>query len=93
MKDEREKELERFLFDYGRQVLGKDSGGIVVKLKQTYGISSAWDQIKTAAQKSDPREYIGAVLRGKKYDENGAKVGEIVNGYQWTGSRWKQLEA
>ncbi len=87
------KECEEFLFDYGKAVLGKDTGGMIVRLKQNLGISSAHQAIKMAAQKSDPREYIGAVLRGKKFDPNGAKIGEIVNGYQWTGSRWKQLEA
>lgn len=92
MKSEWEKECERFLFDYGRLVLGKDSGGIIVRLKQAYGISQAWNQLKAASTKSDPREYIGAILRGKKFDENSAKVGEIHGRYMWDGYKWKELE-
>lgn len=63
MKGEWEKLCDKFLFDFGRHVLGQDSGGIIVKLKQTMGIDASWNAIKAAAEKSSPREYIGAVMR------------------------------
>lgn len=65
MRNEWEKECERFLFDFGRHVLGKNAGGIVNKLMHERGISAAWNVIRMAAQKSDPREYIGAAMREK----------------------------
>lgn len=54
------------LFRRGREVLGKGAGGLVSKLlaAKQKNISLARAAIEQASTKSDPREYIGAVIRG-----------------------------
>lgn len=56
------------LFRRGREVLGKQSGGLIAQLKTAKGgnIALARAAIEQASTKSDPREYIGAVIRGPK---------------------------
>lgn len=56
------------LFRRGREVLGKDAGGLIAKLlsSKNKNIALARSAIEQASTKSDPREYIGAVIRGKK---------------------------
>lgn len=63
IKSEEGKLAEMLLFDFGKQVLGKASGGTIVRLLKNGGILHARNVIKAAAEKSDPREYVGAVLR------------------------------
>lgn len=56
------------LFHRGREVLGKGAGGLISKLltaKQKH-IALARAAIEQASTKSDPREYIAAVIRGPK---------------------------
>lgn len=54
------------LFRRGKQILGIDSGGLIAKVKksQNGSIPKARAVIETAATKQNPREYVGAVLRG-----------------------------
>jgi len=60
-------ELERQLFRRGKQVLGPDSGGLIKKLlnaKQGV-VAHAQAAIEMASTKENPREYVGAVIRGQ----------------------------
>lgn len=54
------------LFRRGREVLGKQAGGLVSKLlaAKQKNIALTRAAIEQASTKSDPREYIGAILRG-----------------------------
>lgn len=56
------------LFQRGREVLGKQAGGLVSRLlaAKNKNIALARAAIEQASTKSDPREYIGAVIRGPK---------------------------
>lgn len=55
------------LFKRGKAVLGKSAGGLITQLlKAKEGkIPLARAAIETAATKHDPREYIGAIIKGK----------------------------
>jgi hypothetical protein len=66
---------EKELFDRGKIVLGKQAGGLIVSLlKAKKGdIALARAAIETASTKSNPREYIGAIVRGPP-----AREGEFV---------------
>ncbi|HEX7881942.1 MAG TPA: DUF1376 domain-containing protein [Afipia sp.] len=54
------------LFRRGREVLGKDAGGLISKLlaSKNRNIALARAAIEQASTKDKPREYIGAVIRG-----------------------------
>lgn len=54
------------LFRRGREVLGKAGGGLISKLlvAKQKNVALARAAIEQASTKSDPREYIGAVIRG-----------------------------
>jgi hypothetical protein len=54
------------LFERGKDVLGNDAGGLIAKLKKAKGgsIALARAAIETASTKQNPREYVGAVIRG-----------------------------
>lgn len=56
------------LFRRGREVLGKQAGGLISKLlaAKQKSIPQARAAIEQASTKSDPREYIGAVIRGQQ---------------------------
>lgn len=58
------------LFVRGREVLGKNCGGLISDLKKHHGgnIALARATIEQASTKADPREYIGAVIRGAKQE-------------------------
>jgi hypothetical protein len=62
---------ERELFRRGKEILGKDAGGLIAKLLKAKDgkIALARAAIEMASTKSDPREYIGAIIRGKPDDE------------------------
>lgn len=55
------------LFRRGREVLGKQAGGMVSKLlaAKQKNIALARAAIEQASTKSDPREYIGAIIRNR----------------------------
>lgn len=58
------------LFKRGKEILGKTSGGVIknlLKAKQN-SIPLARAAIEQASTKSDPREYIGAIIRGREED-------------------------
>jgi hypothetical protein len=57
---------ERELFDRGKAVLGRSSGGLIVKLLRAKGgkVALARAAIEQASTKQDPAEYIAAAVRG-----------------------------
>jgi uncharacterized protein YdaU (DUF1376 family) len=73
-KDAADAAPEAELFRRGREVLGKQSGGLITKLlaAKQKNVALARAAIEQASTKSDPREYIGAIIR----KENQA-------GFQW----------
>ena len=60
------------VFDLGEQLLGANAGGQVVKLRKHHGgdLDATKRTLSLAAGKSNPREYIGAVLRGETRTED-----------------------
>lgn len=63
------------LFRRGKEVLGKSSGGIISNLLKARGsIPLARAAIETAATKQDPREYIGAIIRGRNSPTEDARA-------------------
>lgn len=56
------------LFRRGKEVLGKQAGGLISRLltAKQKNVALARAAIEQASTKSDPREYIGAILRGKQ---------------------------
>lgn len=57
---------ERELFRRGREVLGKQAGGLIAKLLKAKGgnVALARAAIETSATKENPGEYVGAACRG-----------------------------
>lgn len=57
---------EKDLYDRGKAVLGKSAGGLIRKLVLAKGgnVALARAAIEQASTKSDPGEYIGAIVRG-----------------------------
>lgn len=73
------------LFRRGKEVLGENAGGLIKNLLKAKGrIELARAAIEMAATKGDPREYVGAIIRGEnrldndperpKYDKNGTTI-------------------
>lgn len=62
------------LFQRGREVLGVTGGGLIAKLLKAKNkdIALARSAIELASTKQNPREYIGAVIRGGEKEEMGA---------------------
>lgn len=62
------------LFARGKQVLGASGGGLIVKLlnAKNKNVPIARAAIELASTKQNPREYIGAVIRGGEKEEMGA---------------------
>jgi hypothetical protein len=64
--------LEQRLFDRGKEVLGKNAGGMIARLVRAKGgMRLALETIEEAALKQDPREYVGAALRAPNPPKNG----------------------
>lgn len=59
-------EQEKELFDRGKEILGRDAGGLIVNLLRAKeaNLELARAAIETASTKQSPREYIGAVIKG-----------------------------
>jgi hypothetical protein len=59
-------DLEKELFDRGKQVLGKSAGGLIVKLKNAKGgnVNLARAAIEQASTKQNPAEFIAACIKG-----------------------------
>lgn len=51
------------LFDVGKRLLGKSAGGLIAKLVKARGVPGARAVIDEAADRQDPREWVGACLR------------------------------
>lgn len=64
------------LFQRGKEVLGKNAGGLIVKLLKAKSnqVSAARVVIEMASMKENPREYVGAAIRGGERDEMGAQM-------------------
>jgi hypothetical protein len=56
------------LFRRGKQVLGQSAGGVIKQLLAAKDgkVNLARAAIETAAGKENPREYIGAIIRGRE---------------------------
>jgi hypothetical protein len=54
------------LFRRGREVLGSSAGGLIARLLKAKGgnVALARAALEQASTKSDPREYVGAIIRG-----------------------------
>ena len=60
-------DLEKQLFERGKAVLGEKAGGLISNLIKAEGsIELARAAIETAATKQNPREWIGAIVRGNR---------------------------
>jgi hypothetical protein len=59
------------LYDLGRSLIGPKSGGQVTNLIRLHGgdLDATMQTLQLAARKSDPREYIGAILAGNRQPE------------------------
>lgn len=53
------------VFDLGKKLCGTNAGGLIKKLIDHHGgdLTATWRALKDAETKSDPREYIGGVLK------------------------------
>lgn len=56
------------VFRYGKDVLGPTAGGMIAKLKaqQDHDLLAVKDILRQAAEKENPREWLGAVLAGDR---------------------------
>ena len=59
--------LEKQLFDRGKEVCGRDAGGLITKILKAKGgdVALARAAIETASTKQNPREYLGAIIHNK----------------------------
>jgi len=59
------------MFRRGKEVLGRSSGGLISKLLKAEGgsVAKARAAIELAAEKEDPREFLGAVIRSRDGDD------------------------
>lgn len=63
--------VEKTMFDVGKAVLGRTSGGQIVKLRKLYhgDLRSVTDLLLQADEKSNPAEWIAGVIRRGEVDE------------------------
>jgi hypothetical protein len=59
------------VYEFGKKLLGQSSGGQVTNLIRHHrsDLVATMNTLRVAANKSDPREYIGAILRGGRPSE------------------------
>lgn len=64
------------LFQRGKEILGKNAGGLIAKLLKAKSgqVAAARVVIEMASMKENPREYVGAAIRGGERDEMGAAM-------------------
>jgi hypothetical protein len=69
---------EKIFFDQAVQFLGPDARSLAAKLLKAKGgnVLAAHQALLTAAQKSNPREYLGAIIRGRDSVEDLRARGE-----------------
>ena len=62
---------EKPVFDYGKQILGQSAGGQVRNLIRHHGgdLAATMVTLRLAARKQDPREFVGAFIRGHRQPE------------------------
>lgn len=67
---------EKDLFRRGKEVAGKDAGGLIARLLKAKknNVSLARAAVETAATKQNPREYIGAVIAGGHASADGKRL-------------------
>src|SRR5262249_51283737 len=60
------KDLEKRLFERGKEVLGKEAGGLIAKLlkAKNRNVALATAAIETASTKQNPREYVARIANG-----------------------------
>lgn len=70
-----QKAVEAELFVVGKKILGTRASGLIKKLIQAKNgnVALARAAIETASTKGDPREYIGAIVRGRDRDDEAAR--------------------
>lgn len=56
-------DLDKLLYQRGKQMLGKSAGGQITRLKQAKGVGKALEILDQAGRKEDPAEYVAGVLR------------------------------
>lgn len=56
-------DLDKLLYQRGKQLLGKSAGGQITKLKQAHGTGKALELLDLASRKEDPAEYVAGILR------------------------------
>lgn len=63
--------IEKTMFDVGKAVLGRTSGGQIVKLRKLYrgDLRAVTDLLLQADEKSNPAEWIAGVIRRGEVDE------------------------
>lgn len=78
---------EKPLFDLGKAVLGQKTGGMIKNLLKHCGndISRAMDVLNLAKTKSNPREYIGAIVRGEPAAKSDCVLAETDKLYRELG--------
>ena len=56
------------LYRYGKSVLGKSAGGMITRLLKVCegNVETCTYTLKVADRRQDPREYVGAILRGEQ---------------------------
>ena len=61
------------LYDRGKEILGPNSGGLIKRLlaAKDNNIALARAAIEQASTKSNPREYLGAIIRSREAEEAG----------------------
>lgn len=66
------------LFRRGKEILGDNAGGVITKLVKSKSgdIALARAAIEISSTKQDPREYIGAIIRGRGSPEDLRAKGE-----------------
>lgn len=66
------------LFRRGKTLLGKNSGGLITQLLQakSKNVALARSALEMAASKQDPREYIGAIIRGRDAPDDARAKGD-----------------
>ncbi len=73
-----EKTPEADLFRRGKEILGQSAGGLISNLLKAKGrnVALARSVIELAATKDSPREYLGAIIRGRDSPEDLRARGE-----------------
>ena len=79
-------DLDALLYRRGRELLGKNQGAMITKLKRATGsVGAALDALEVAKRKDNPGAYIAGICQNKTSKADRAKA-EIEQGYQ----RWRE---